>query len=473
MRSFRHKMIYTSILFFVSLGLTCFAQQTEEQLAEKQAIVQANLLSKAFRDAANKVIPATVKVQTVMGQTGSSRRMFPFDGPGRSPNEGLGTGIIIDPKGVILTNNHVISGADDITILLSDGREYKVTERKTDQNSDLAVLTIEPEEELPSVQFADSDAIDVGDWVVAVGNPFNFESTVSVGIISARWRTVGDIRRGDFLQTDAAINPGNSGGPLINLNGEVVGINTAIVSQTGNNSGVGFAIASNTAKWVAAQLEEKGKVERAYLGIAIEMVDAKLAASVGAKPREGVYVGSVNNNTPAKEAGLKVKDIILAFNGRPVNSPTQLQSTVERSDLEAEHEVTVFRNKEILKLPIKVAILPRDFSETGGNLLGGQPVFYRDKSLGLSVISLTPDSAEKYNYQGLEGVIVVDVTPGSLAANAGIKPSMLITHVDDKPVKDTDSYAEVRKESSLADGIKLNVESEDGQQEIVIKRSAR
>ena len=460
---FSRKTIYASLFFFFIIGFSDLGQAVDES-----AVVQANLLSKAFRDAANKVIPATVKVHTVMPQNSSQRRMFPFDGPGRMPNEGLGTGIIIDPKGIVLTNNHVIDGAEEITILLSDGREYKVKDRKIDRESDLAVLTIEPEEELPSVQFADSGSIDVGDWVVAVGNPFNFESTVSVGIISARWRTVGSIQRGDFLQTDAAINPGNSGGPLINLHGEVVGINTAIVSQTGSNSGIGFALASNTAKWVAAQLGEKGKVERAYLGVIVDMVDARLAASVGAKPREGVYVSTVSNNTPAKEAGLQVKDIILSFNGHPVNSRTQLQSTVERSDLEAEHEVTVYRDKEVIKVPIKVAVLPQSSPETNRNLLGGQS--HRDSQLGLLVIPLTPDAADKYNYQGLEGVLVMDVTARRLAAGAGIKTGMLITHVDDKPVKDTDSYIEAKRESSLADGIKLTVESEDGRQEIVIKR---
>ena len=466
MRLLCRTIVCVSIFVVVLSGYSCFAQQSDEP-----AILHANLLSKAFRDAANKVIPATVKVQTVLSQGGPSRRIFPFDGPGpRTPNEGLGTGIIIDPKGIILTNNHVISQADEITILLSDGREYKVKDKKIDRDSDLAVLTIEPEGELPSVQFADSDLIDVGDWVVAVGNPFNFESTVSVGIISARWRTVGDIQRGDFLQTDAAINPGNSGGPLINLHGEVVGINTAIVSQTGSNSGVGFAIASNTAKWVASQLEEKGKVDRAYLGVDIDMVDAKVAASVGAKPREGVYVKSVNPNTPAKEAGVQARDIILTFNGRPVNSPTQLRSTVERSNLEAQHEVTVFRDHEVLKIPIKVAVLPRNAPDSGGNLLGAS---YRDRPLGLGVLTLSPDAAEKYNYQGLEGVIVFDVLPGSLAANAGIKASMLITHINDQPVTDTESYVEARKQSSLADGIKLSVHSEDGPQEITIKRGAR
>ena len=466
MRPFRLVMFYLIVLVFASYGHLGFGQEADEP-----SIAQANLLSKAFRDAANKVIPATVKVQTVMAQNMNplTRRLSPFDGR-RMPNEGLGTGIIIDPKGTVLTNYHVIESADEITILLSDGREYKVKDKKIDRNSDLAILTIEPEEDLPSVQFADSDTIDIGDWVVAVGNPFNFESTVSVGIISARWRSVGDIQRGDFLQTDAAINPGNSGGPLINLRGEVVGINTAIVSQTGSNSGIGFALASNTAKWVAAQLKDKGKVERAYLGVTPETVDAKLAASVGAKPREGVYIKSVNPNTPAKEAGLQVKDIILAFNGRTVNSPTQLQSTVERSDLEAEHEVTVFRDKEIIKVPIKVAILPQDFTETRGSFLGGQPAFHRDRDLGILVIPMTPGAAETFNYQGFEGVIITDVTAESLAAKAGIKSSMLITQVNDKPVKDTDSYIEARKESSLADGIKLTIESEDGSQEFVIKR---
>ena len=462
------------ILALTTFCVSSFAQSPAESV-DDTAIVQANLLSKAFRNAANKVIPATVKVQTIIndGEV-PSRRMLPFDGPlRRSPSEGLGTGIVIDPKGVILTNYHVISEAKEITVLLSDGREYKVTDKKTDKESDLAVLIIEPEEDLAAVQFADSDAIDVGDWVVAVGNPFNFESTVSVGIISARWRTVGDIQRGDFLQTDAAINPGNSGGPLINLRGEVVGINTAIVSHTGSNSGIGFAQASNTAKWVASQLREKNKVERAYLGVQIEIVDAKLATQVGGKPREGVFVKRVNNNTPASEAGMKTNDIILEFNGRPVNSPTELQSTVERSDLEAEHEVTVFRDKKTIKLPIKVAVLPKSFNETGGSVMGGQPAFHRDKELGILVTGLSPYNAEKYGYQGLEGVIVIDVTAKSLADKESITMRMLITHVDDKPVKNTDEYAAARKEGSLDNGIKLTVESEDGPKEFVIKRGAK
>ena len=462
----RLRFLFVPILLFSLWGISCFAQSSDDP-----AIVQANLLSKAFRNAANQVIPATVKVQTVMPQGGFQRLLLPFDGPApRMPNEGLGTGIIIDPKGVILTNNHVIDGAQEITVLLSDGREYTVKDKKIDRNSDLAVLTIEPEEDLPTIQFADSDTVEVGDWVVAVGNPYNLESTVSVGIISARWRTVGSVLRGDFLQTDACINPGNSGGPLLNLHGKVVGINTAIVSQTGSNAGIGFALASNTAKWVASQLGEKGKVDRAYLGVEVDMVDAKLAASVGAKPREGVFVNGVRDNTPAKEAGLQAKDIILAFNGTPVNSRSQLQSTVERSDIEAFHEVTVFRDKEIIKVPIKVAVMPRDFTDTGTNFLGNQANNYPDRRLGILVIALSPDAAEKYNYQGLEGVLVMDVTPRSLAANAGIKTGMLITHVDDKPVRDTVGYMEARNDGSLADGIKLTVESEDGVREIVIKR---
>ena len=470
MRSFRHYITFFAVMMFV--GVSLFADDSDMPTLEP-SIAQANLLSKAFRDAANRVIPATVKVQTVLAKDDLPQgRSFPFGGP-RQPDQGLGTGIIIDPKGIILTNNHVISEAEAITVLLSDGREYKVIDKKTDRDSDLAILTIEPEEELPSVEFADSDIVDIGDWVVAVGNPFNFESTVSVGIISARWRTVSDIRRGDMLQTDAAINPGNSGGPLINLRGEVVGINTAIVSHTGSNSGIGFALASNTAQWVARQLAEKGKVERAYVGVQVGMVDAKLAASVGTKPREGVYVNRVNNNTPAKEAGVQQKDIILEFDGRPTNSPTEWQATTERSDLNAEHEVTVFRDKEIIKLPIKVAIMPKMFDETGGSVMGGQPAFHNDRELGILLSGLTPYNAENFGYQGLEGVIVTNVMPKSLAANAGIKMRMLITHVDGKPISTIDSYTAARKESSLQEGIKLTIESEDGSQEIIIKRNAK
>ncbi|MDR1493275.1 MAG: trypsin-like peptidase domain-containing protein [Planctomycetaceae bacterium] len=491
MKSTISSMLFVLLVLFEFSEPQCFAQSSNSDAIDEPktipakavtsisgadleaAVSQANLLSQAFRDAANRVIPATVKVETTLRSSDSPmNRMFPFESPPRRrmiPSEGLGTGIIIDPKGIVLTNNHVVEDAKDIKVLLSDGREYEVTNRKADKESDLALLTIKPEESLPSVKFANSDTIDVGDWVVAVGNPFNFESTVSVGIISARWRTIGDVQRGDFLQTDAAINPGNSGGPLLNLRGEVVGINTAIVSQTGSNSGVGFAIASNTASWVAEQLAAKGKVDRAYLGVGIEMVDAKRAATVGAKPREGVYVKSVREKTPAKDAGVKANDIILTFDGRNVNSPPQLQSTVERSDLEKEHEITVYRDKEIIKLPIKVAILPKSLLSSG-SVLGDQPAFHRD-ALGLFVITL--NNSEQYSYESSEGVVVIDVTRGSLAANAGLEKRMLITKVDDKPVKNTDEYIAVRKESSLENGVKFNVESEDGPKEITIKRGKK
>ncbi|MCL2348700.1 MAG: trypsin-like peptidase domain-containing protein [Planctomycetaceae bacterium] len=443
------------------------------------AISQANLLSRAFREASKHIIPATVKVETVLndGDDMPAGRMFPFDSfPKRrgAPNTGLGTGIIIDAeKGLILTNNHVIADAKEAKVILSDGREYKVLDKKFDRDSDLALLTIHPDSPLTAATFADSDNIDIGDWVLAVGNPFDLESTVSVGIISARWRTMNGVDRGDFLQTDAAINPGNSGGPLINLKGEVVGINTAIVSQSGSNSGVGFAIASNTAHWVARQLAEKGRVDRAYLGIQIAMVDAKRATESGVRPKEGVYVAAANDKTPAKDAGIQAHDIILAFDGRKINSPSELQSVVERSDVDKTHEVTILRDKNTMKMPIKVAIMPEGLRSATQTLLGGQAQFHNDKALGLQLLKMSLENANRYGYEGLEGMIIVNVAKGSLAAQAGLETKMLITKVDGKPVAGTDEYAEARKASSLENGVTLTVQTEKGEQTFVIKQTKK
>lgn len=299
--------------------------KTPEELKHDPIVEQANSLSRAFREAAHVAMPSVVtvyshesakKVKAERGERGMGGQMMPFGGEdlfkgtpfeGRfkdmvpntpeggfqtPPREGMGTGVIIDKSGIILTNNHVVEGADTVTVHFSDGREYKATEVKTDPHSDLAVVRIKAEGDLPAAHLGNSDDLEIGDWVIAIGNPFEQEKTVTAGIISGKARSLG-MGRGGYLQTDAAINPGNSGGPLVNLTGEVVGINTAIASSSGGYQGIGFAIPINEAKWVTDQLVKNGSVSRGYLGIGIGEIRPELAAKLGVKPGDGAGFGSV------------------------------------------------------------------------------------------------------------------------------------------------------------------------------------
>ncbi len=245
--------------------------------------------------------------------------------------EGVGSGVIVDPSGIILTNNHVVDGADEVLIELADGREFKADEVKTDPASDLAVLRIKGAGSLPTATLGDSDQMQIGDWVLAIGNPFGLEQTVSAGIISGKGREL-ETTRARMLQTDAAINPGNSGGPLVNLEGEVIGINTAIATNNGAFQGVGFVIPSNLAKWVMGQLIKQGSVDRAYLGVAPREVTRTIAAHIDhAKRGEGALIEEVTADSPAAEAGLKNGDIIVEVNGHKIHSPAELRELVERA----------------------------------------------------------------------------------------------------------------------------------------------
>jgi len=483
--TFRFKLLFLStfVLIFSVLVLSgqIFARTINDDPQEiEQAITQANSLSTAFRAASKKVIPFVVKIETKTKSTENPQGVqdfFPFGPRSRRGGTGLGTGIIVDTNGLILTNNHVVEDADSILVILSDGREFEVENVKTDKNSDLAILKIKADGLLPYATFADSDDVEVGDWVLAIGNPFDLESTVSVGIISARWRPLEGVDRGDFLQTDAAINPGNSGGPLVNLRGEVVGINTAIASRTGSNSGIGFANASNTAKWVMQQLREKGKVERAYLGVKISPVDAKLASKMGGKPREGVHVtdSAKENNLKKDDAGstkeniLKKDDIILSFDGRTVNSPSELQSIVERADVEKKHKVTVIRDKKTTELEVTVAHMdPQTIYQSRAN--GDAKSFYNDKLLGLRLIEINPDYQRQHKFENLEGVAIYHVDPKSQAERSGIETGMCIIKLNDTPVKTLNDYIAASEKASLEEGVTLILQSADGEKTVTIKK---
>lgn len=460
-----------SVLSAPSLG-----QPPED--GDQQAIAQANSLSRAFRSAAKSVIPTVVTVRTTTRFNGriSPRGGNPLEdlfgeGLGQRhpdvPLPGMGSGVIIG-KGLVLTNNHVVDGADTVTIDLSDGRRLDVTDIKTDPQTDLAVLRFESDDSLPIAKLGDSDKLDIGDWVIAVGNPFELEQTVSAGIISAKGRSLGSVERARFLQTDAAINPGNSGGPLVNLAGEVIGINTAIFSRNGGYQGIGFAIPINLAKWVTPQLAENGSVRRAYLGVVIGAVTAKRSEELGVAPNQGVVVDSVMDDSPAARSGLQVDDVVLSFDGQPTRRVADLQEIVERSGADSKHKLEVLRDGEPLELQVVVELMPADLGRTA-RALNGSPKFHVDNKLGLTVLDLNDYMAGQLGFKGKKGAFIESIDKSRLAARAGVAEGMLIHKVNGKAIAGVADYIEAMKDASLSDGITLEVLTKTGSRRVELK----
>jgi serine protease Do len=294
---------------------------------------------------------------TELPQKDGSRR-FSFEEALVPRRVGVGSGVILDSKGIILTNSHVVAGADEVLVELSDGSQYEAVKISSDPLSDLAVIWIAADGPVPAARLGDSDRLDVGDWVLAIGSPFGLQQTVSAGIISGLQRSPSSGQRSYFLQTDAAINPGNSGGPLVSLDGAVIGINTAIASGTGGYQGIGFAIPSNHANWVKDQLVENGSVKRGYLGVGTVKNTPQLAEKLGVAPNRGVFVSKVFRDTPAEMAGFLPGDLILAFAGMEVDSPHRLQEVVERSAAGSKQEVGLIRDGKIVSLQVIVSSIP-------------------------------------------------------------------------------------------------------------------
>jgi serine protease Do len=460
----------------------------------------AQSLSKAFREAAQKALPAVVMIQSVptaheqaadddnqqeepFGQDPFGnlppefRRMLPpnFHGFGVVPRMprfqamSMGSGVVIDPSGVILTNNHVVEGGGKYKVRLQDGREFEAVDIKTDPKSDLAVLRIKGAGTLPSARFGNSDAMDVGDWVLALGDPFGLEGTVTAGIISAKGRPLGKTRA-SFIQTDAAINPGNSGGPLVNLDGEIVGINTAISSRNGGNMGVGFAIAGNQANWVSRQLVERGAVKRAYLGVGIQPVEQDVARLLGAGNQRGAIVSDVQPGTPAAEAGLAAGDVIVEFGGKPVANPQELQQAVDQAPIGAQEPVTVVRDGKRLTLAVKTREQPADYGVVAGRsgVVPGPTDSSKSDKLGVSVGSLAPEVAEKLGVKAGEGVVITEVRPDSPAAVAGVDSGMVIVQVNRKPIKSVEDFRAALDKLPFDKGVLLLIRSAQGSRYVVI-----
>ncbi len=466
----------------------------------ERAVASAKGLSTAFRVVSEQVLPAVVTIENVPKAVGADEKAstprpanpfgdrnpfegtpfedffkdhgFKFEMPPGHPQPhagGTGSGVVIDPSGIILTNHHVVAGDGEVTARLHDGREFKATNVWTDPKTDLAVVKIDAKD-LAAGRLGNSDTVAVGDWVLALGQPFGLEDTVTAGIISAKHRGIGITARENFLQTDAAINPGNSGGPLVNLDGEVVGINTAISSRSGGNDGVGFAIPINLAKWVGDQLVQSGTVRRAYLGVGIQPVTATLAEQFKVKPREGVAVTDVFPNTPAAKAGLQSGDVIVQYAGVAISNPNELQTLVERSELSKPHVLTVVRDGKRLDLSFTPEEQPSEFGTArGSDRSQANPESSQLDQLGLQVSSLDTAVAEQLGLQGVEGVVITNVRSGGPADRAGLASGMVITHVNRQAVTSLDDFMTAVKNADVDDGLLLLVRSQEGSRFVVVK----
>lgn len=425
--------------------------QAGEQLTGAQIL---DALTNAFANVAEKVNPSVV---TIFTQTKIKRQPFPRTTPfeeffgdeffkrffqipepqGDLIQRGLGSGVIVRDDGIILTNNHVVQGADDIRVRLIDGKEYKAEIKGKDSKTDLAVLQIDAKN-LPAIKFGDSDKIRVGEFVLAIGSPLNpqFAHTVTAGIISAKGRSgIGLTQYEDYIQTDAAINPGNSGGALVNMRGELVGINSAIATQTGGYQGIGFAIPSNLASKIMSDILEKGKVVRGWLGVYIQNVTDELAKSLGLSEPEGVIITQVQENSPAEKAGLKEEDVILKIDNRPVKNVNELSTWVAATAPGTVVTLTILRDGKQEEVKVKLGELPEEETEA-------KPAVRKSVAkLGFQVANLTPEIREQYNLDKRDrGVVIVQVQPGSYAERLGLQAGDLIMKINRKPVTNVKEF---------------------------------
>lgn len=355
----------------------------------------------------------------------------------------LGSGFFISEDGYLITNYHVIKQASDIIVRMTNKKEYKGDEIKivgTDQRTDLALLKIETDEKFPHLGFGNSDNVRVGDWAIAFGNPFHLEGTVTVGVISAKGRTNIPLVEGpdfqSFLQTDAAINPGNSGGPLVNIRGEVIGINTAITSPSGGNVGIGFAIPANLAKTIVDELKKEGKVTRGYLGVYLQEITEDLKDALGLPSLDGILISDVIENTPASKAGIKNGDVVLEFDGKKVTDMQTFRMQVASTPIGTSVKMKIFRDGKEKTLTVTMGEFPEELSVAEGER--------EEKSeLGLKVIDVTDVQAQRFNLAAKRGVVVIDVDEDSPASDAGIRVGDVILTIGKREIGDIRDYRAV------------------------------
>ena len=475
------------VIVISALGDTALGQQDRhpesDQTASSESQNVADSLSQMFRQAAATAMPAVVKIESMSRRgpvgggpgrdTGSNRGRpggapeQPFVGP-PLPSSGIGSGVIIDRSGIILTSAHEAIGFAQVVVTLADGRTFPAIDLKADPRTDLALVRIDAKEDLPVARFGDSTALRVGDWIVALGHPFGLDASASAGIISGTDRRVSGYDRVRLLQTDAVLNPGNSGGPLVNLRGEVIGIQSSLISSSGGNSGIAFAAPIDLAKWVADELIEHGHVRRAGMGLEADTLSAELAEQWGLPAQtHGVVVTDVSPDGPAARAGLRIGDVITRFGQRPVRSAPQWEQLVERSPAGAEQPVTILRDGETRTLTPKLTALP---AEPGGAAVGGpeRPAHVNER-LGLAVSRLTPERAERLGYEAERGILVTGVDPLGPAYQKGLRENMIILRVGRTLVSTLRQYEEAVSEQSRAAGVVLLVKAADGNRFVVLE----
>ncbi|MGI9331678.1 MAG: DegQ family serine endoprotease [Gammaproteobacteria bacterium] len=477
------RLVARLLIFPLALTVTAVS-------AQEGAIESLRQTGKAFASVARSVSPAVVfiQVESRLSAAGSAQLPSPFDdeffrhffgdefpsvprrdAPGGERRVmGQGSGFAFAPesrhtsdKTYLLTNHHVVANADEIRVKFQDGREFGARIKGADPKSDVAVLEIDATG-LPSLPLADSSRLEVGEWVVAIGNPFGLSHTLTVGVVSAKGRTsLGINDYEDFIQTDAAINPGNSGGPLVNLDGEVVGMNTAIFSRSGGYMGVGFAIPINLAKAIADQLVEEGEVTRGYLGIVIQPLTPDLAKSFGLTDTRGILIASVSEGSPAAAAGLRQGDVIVAYRGEPVSDIGGFRNRVAFTRPGAREALTIIRDGGRQEVTVTIG------RQTGEERTA-QGSAQATETLGLTVRTLTSELAEQFGAEAGQGVVVTQVTPGSIAAQAGIGPGAVIVQVNRKPVSTAVQFKQAVEESRSDRRVLLLIRSGEMQQYLVL-----
>ena len=426
----------------------------------------AGFAPQSFAPLVDQVRGAVVNVSTTEMQAGSHEGMMPQMPPGfeqffrqfggesqqrtsNRPVHALGSGFIIDPSGYIVTNNHVVKNGTDIKVTLTDGTTLPAKVVGTDAKTDLAVLKVDAGHSLPAVQFGDSDQAKVGDWVIAVGNPFGLGGTVTAGIVSARGRDIGEGPYDQFLQVDAAINQGNSGGPTFNTNGQVIGVNTAILSPNGGGSvGIGFAIPSDVAKGVVAQLEKGGSVERGFLGVAIQPISPDMDQALGLDSTKGALVADVTADSPAAKAGIKTGDVIVGFNGHAIGAVNELTQTVANTPVGKDASIDLLRDGKKMTLSATIAQLKDEdqtkvasADDTEGE--AGQP------RLGLQLSSINPEIRQRFDIPArTTGAVIVGVVPGSQADQESLAVGDVIERVNNSDVHSPKDVADAIREAA-------------------------
>jgi serine protease Do len=457
-------------------------------IAKAESSADVELLdrsAKAFSRVVKDVKPAVVhiKVESTVEMSHEYEQFFNnpfferFFGPQhrfqdpqqrKRQQQGAGSGFIIDKEGYILTNNHVVERADKITVTLSDNSEVEAKLIGTDPKSDVALIKIDVDYALPTVNLGDSESLEVGEWVIAIGNPFGLSQTVTVGVVSAKGRSrVGINEYENFIQTDAAINPGNSGGPLLNIHGQVVGINSALYSRTGGYMGIGFAIPINMVKSIKEQLQNNGKVTRGYLGVGIQDVDEGLAESFGLDKSGGVLITDVQEDTPASKAGIKNQDIIVKLGDIELKDTQDLRNRIAQTTPGTDIVLHLMRDGKPIELQVTIGEQPADF----GNVAQAVPDENPLSSFGLVLQDLTPDLAEQLGYKGRQGLVISEVTPGSPAAVVGLKSGLLIEEVQKVPVKNLEELKLIMQQSQTKDRVLLRIRMGQNSRYIVLKNN--